>query len=187
MTEANSVVLRSLRISTTLPMGLTNLQMTDGRHEVTHHQHHQVHFPRRFLLGSRIRMRMHQRALVFFRTHVFKQPNELAAHKPLVIEPQDEPAPSKPIEPEVVHAVLFGIRPTRLLLPHSDDKIFSGTDEDVSSIRDGFTAWAMSDPSTALQLASKGCAKPIFREALERRLFSPTKIPFRQLRAQPFT
>ena len=38
-----------------------------------------------------------------------------------------------------------------------------------------YPAWAMSDPSTALwhHLASKGCAKPIFREAVERRHFSP--------------
>ena len=161
-------MLRSLRISTTSPMVLTNLQMTDGRHEVTHHQHHHVYGPRPNLLGSRIRMRMHQRALVFFGSHVVKQPNELAAHKPLVTEPQDEPAPSKQIVLEVVHAVPFGIRPKRLLLPHSDDTIFSETDEHVSSIRDGYTAWAMSDASTALlcQLASEGCAKPIYREAL---------------------
>ena len=56
------------------------------------------------------------------RTHVFKQPNELAAHKPLVVEPQDEPAPSKPIELEVTHAGQNGIRPKRLPLPHTDEK-----------------------------------------------------------------
>ena len=48
-----------------VPVVLTNLRMTDGRHEVTHHQHHHVYDPRRNLLGSRIQMRMHQRALGF--------------------------------------------------------------------------------------------------------------------------
>ena len=65
--------------------------------------------------------------------------------------------------------------PKRLLLQHSDDEILSGIDEDVSSIRDGHTVWAISDPATTLErhLLSKGGAKPIYRDVHDRRHFSP--------------
>ena len=94
---------------------------------------------------------------------------------PLVIEPLDVPAPSERIVPEVIHPVQCGIAPKRLLLPHLDDEILSGVDKDVSSIRDGYTAWAISDPATALErhLVSKGSARPIYRDASDRRHFSP--------------
>ena len=36
--------------------------------------------------------------------------------------------------------------PKRLPLPHPDDEILSGHEEDVSSIQDGYTAWVMTDP-----------------------------------------
>ena len=70
---------------------------------------------------------------------------------PLAIEPLDVPAPSEPMVLEVIHSVQCGITPKRLLLPNSDDEILSRTDEDVSSIRDGFSARAISDPSTTLE------------------------------------
>ena len=97
--------------------------------------------------------------------------------------------------PEVIHPVQYGITPKRLLSPHSVDKILSGIDEDVSSIRDGYTAWAISDPSATLErhLASKESAKPTCRDANERRhYFSPSPLPpakilLRQQRAQPRT
>ena len=147
---ANPVVLRSLRISTTSPYGA--YKPTDDGWQTrggsppappclrsTPQSSWQPHSNANASKGSWV-----------LRTHVFKQPNELAAHKPLVVEPQDEPAPSKPIELEVPHAVQYGIKPKRLPLPHTDEKFFSGIDEDVSFIRDGYTAWAMSDPFTAL-------------------------------------
>ena len=54
---------------------------------------------------------------------------------------------------------------------------YSGIDEDVSSRRDGFSAWAISDPATTLErhVASKGSAKPIYRDADDRRHFPPSQ------------
>ena len=44
-----------------------------------------------------------------FRKHVFKQPNELPADMPVVMEPPDVPAPLEPTVPEVIHPVQYGI------------------------------------------------------------------------------
>ena len=63
------------------------------------------------------------------------------AGTPLVIEPLDVPALSERVVPEVIHPVQHGIIPIRLPLPRPDDEILSGCDENVSSIRDGHTAW----------------------------------------------
>ena len=119
--------------------------------------------------------------LLGFRGHIFKQPDEPAAAKPMFLGPPDVPAPSEPIVPEIVHPVQCGITPKRPLLRHSDTDILSYIDEEISSIRNGYTAWVMSDPSTTLErhLARKGCAKSIFHEAYERN-FSPAQIPLRQ-------
>ena len=54
-----------------------------------------------------------------FRMHVFKQPDEPAAVEPVVLGPPDEPAMSKPLVPEIVHPVQYGI------LPHLDTEIRS--------------------------------------------------------------
>ena len=147
---ANPIVLRSPWISTTSLMVLSNLQMTDGTHQVFH-------------MSS-------------------NSQTKLAADKPVVIEPYDEPAPSKPIVLEVSIPSNMGSHPNGC----SDDEILSCIDENVTSIRHGNTAWAMSDPATTLerQMARNGCAKPNIREPYER---SQTKIPFRQQRAKPFT
>ena len=53
--------------------------------------------------------------------------------KPVVL---DEPAPSKPIVPEIVCSVQYGITPKRPLFPNSDTEILSFIDEDIESIRD---------------------------------------------------
>ena len=108
-----------------------------------------------------------------FRKHVFKQPDEPAACKTVVLETPAEPAAPKPSVPEIVLPVQCEITPKRLLLLLTE--ILSCIDEDVSSIRDGYTAWVMSDPSTTLErhLASRRSAEPIFREAHERRNCSP--------------
>ena len=104
--------------------------------------------------------------------------------------PPDEPAASKPAVPEIVHLIQHGTAPKRLLLPHSDTEILSHTDDDISPIRDGYTAWVMSDATTTRQrhMACKGCAVPAFRKAHERRNPSPqpkyrfdTSVPNRLL------
>ena len=61
--------------------------------------------------------------------------------------------------------------PNRLLLPHPDDEILSGSEEDVSSIRDGYTVWVKVDPASILErhLDSVNSANPTFREAQDRR------------------
>ena len=96
----------------------------------------------------------------------------------LVIEPPDVPAPSEGTVPEVIHPVQCGVAPKGLLLPHSDDEILSGIVEDVSSIRDGYTARSISDPATAFERhsANKRSAEPIYRDVCDRwHLFSSQK------------
>ena len=65
--------------------------------------------------------------------------------------------------------------PNRLLLPHPDDEMLSGSEEDVSSIRDGYTVWVMVDLASILErhLVILNSAKPTFREAQDRRHSSP--------------
>ena len=91
------------------------------------------------------------------------------------VDPLDAPAPSTPSVRDSIHPVQFGIFPNRLLLPHLDDEILPGYEEDVSSIRDGYTAWVKVDPASTLErhLVSLGSANPIFREAQDRRHSSP--------------
>ena len=50
---------------------------------------------------------------------------------------QDTPATSTSCAHESIHHVQRGIMPIRLSLPHLDDEILSGCEEDVSSIQDG--------------------------------------------------
>ena len=59
---------------------------------------------------------------------------------PVVVESLDTPAPLTPCVHESTHPVQFGIMPKRLPLPHPDDEILSGYEEDLSSIQDGYTA-----------------------------------------------
>ena len=49
------------------------------------------------------------------------------------------------------HPVQFGIFPSRLLLPYTDDEILAGYEEDASSIRDGRTALVKVDPASSLE------------------------------------
>ena len=85
------------------------------------------------------------------------------------------PAPSTSRFRDAIHPVQFGIFPNRLLLPHPDDEMLSGSEEDVSSIRDGYTVWVMVDLASILErhLVISNSAKPIFREAQDRRHSSP--------------
>ena len=104
--------------------------------------------------------------------------NQLTAERMIrthVLGPLDEPAALKPVVPEIVHPIQYGITPTRLLLPHSDTEILSYNDDDISSIRDGYTAWVMSDASTTRErhMACTSSAVFAFRKANERRNRSP--------------
>ena len=92
-------------ISNTSLMVHINLLTMDDTHHSTRHQHHQVYLVRRSLPGSLIRMQKEAQGSWVFRRHVFKQPDEPAAVKPVVLGPLDEASPSKPIVPEIVHLV----------------------------------------------------------------------------------
>ena len=124
----NPIVRRSRWTPTTSPMAHRNLWMTEGIHLVIHHLYHLVYVPRRNRRGNRNASKC---SWVFNRNE--KQPNELTGGMPLVIEPLDEPGPSEPNVPEVINPVQHGIAPKRLLLRHSDAKILSAIDEDISS------------------------------------------------------
>ena len=50
-----------------------------------------------------------------------------------------------------IHPKQYGAFPRRMVLPYSYGEILSGYEKDVSSIRDGFTAWVKSDPETILR------------------------------------
>ena len=109
-----------------------------------------------------------------FREHVFNKSDELAAGMPVVIEPLDVPAPSEPTIPQLIHPVQYGITPTRLHLPHSDDEILSLVSTKMSRPHEmDLQLGRYPDPSTTLErhLASKGSAKPIYRDACDRRHF----------------
>ena len=101
-------------------------------------------------------------------TNTTQNPSVFRRH---VLGPPDEPATLKPAVPEIVHPIQHGITPKRLLLPHSDTEILTRIDDDISSIRDGYTAWVMSDATTMRErhLACKGGEVRAFRKAHERR------------------
>ena len=88
-----------------------------------------------------------------------------------MLGPPGEPAALKPVVPEIVHPIQYGIAAKRSLLFHSDTEILSCIDDDISSTRDGFSAWVMSDATTTreLHMACKSSAVPAFRKANERR------------------
>ena len=101
---------------------------------------------------------------------------------PVIVERLEVPSSSEqalaPMENtvlDVVRPVRYGIVPERITLPRPDGEILSGYDEDVSSIRDGYALWGLTDPSFALlrHLVTSGSAKPVFRCAHDRRLSSP--------------
>ena len=104
-----------------------------------------------------------------------RKPTEPPEDTPVDVESLDTPAPSTSCLHESVHPVQFGIMPKRLPLPHPDDEILSGHEEDVSSIQDGYTAWVMTDPELILErhLVSKSGAMTIYRDSHDRRHSSP--------------
>ena len=62
-------------------------------------------------------------------------------------------------------------------MPQLDTEIPTHIDDDISSIRDGYTALVMSDATTTRErhMACKGGAVPAFRKAYERR--NPSHLP----------
>ena len=94
-----------------------------------------------------------------------------------VVGLSDEPPTLKPVVPEIVHRIQYGIAPKRLLLPYSDTEILSYIDDDISSIRDGNTAWVVSDATSTREhhMACRSSAVPEFRKANERRNPSPQR------------
>ena len=57
------------------------------------------------------------------------QRRTLGSSRDMCRRPPDEPAVVKPVVPEIVHPVQYGITPQRLLLPHSDTEILSHMDD----------------------------------------------------------
>ena len=80
-----------------------------------------------------------------FNRYFLSKPTEPQEGTPMVVESLDTPAPSTSRFRDAIHPVQFGIFPNRLLLPHPDDEMLSGSEEDVSSIRDGYTVWVKVD------------------------------------------
>ena len=83
-----------------------------------------------------------------------------------------------------IHTKQFGAFLRRLVLPYPYEEILSGYEEDVSSIRDGFTAWVKSEPETILRrhVVDVTRASAAFRKTLS---FLP-RVSLQQRHAQPF-
>ena len=74
--------------------------------------------------------------------------------------PPDEPITLKLAIPEVIHPIQYGSSPQRLLFPRSHIEILTLFNDDMSSIRDDYTAWVTADPTTILarHMTNKGNA-----------------------------
>ena len=97
-------------------------------------------------------------------------------------EPLGAPVPPKTRVRNFAHPVQFGIFPKRLSLLYPDEEILSGYEEDVLSIRDGFSAWVKADPETILRrhFVNAESANPAFREGTrEETLSIPRRMPLR--------
>ena len=130
-------------------------------------QHHQDYHPRRILPGSLIQVRMQRRT-----------PESSAD---MCLDRRTSQRRFKPVVPEIVYPIQHGITPKRLLLPHSDTEILSHIDDDISSIRDGYTVWVMSDAGTTRErhMACKRlCSTCIPRGQREKESFSQPKYRF---------
>ena len=70
-----------------------------------------------------------------------------------------------------IHPKQYGAFPRRIVLPFPDSEILPGHEEDVSSIRDEFTAWVKSDNETSLKrhVVDSKCIYPAYREAPARK------------------
>ena len=92
----------------------------------------------------------------------------------MIVEPLDTPASSTFRVRCAIHPVQFGIFPNRLILPHPDDEVLSDYEEDVSSMRDGYTAEVEADPRFYLRTPLCQFNRiPSSMLAQDRRLSSP--------------
>ena len=91
-------------------------------------------------------------------------------------EPLGATVPLKSRAGNFIHPVQVCLLPKRFSLPYPNAEILSGCEEDVSSIRDGFSAWVKSSPETILHrhIADAKGAHPAFRKAPVRK-HSPSK------------
>ena len=87
----------------------------------------------------------------------------------------DMPAPVTPCSRVHSPRPIWNYADRTFSLPHPDDEIPSGSEEDVSSMQDGGTAWVMADPASTLErhLVIKDGAKPIHRDSHDKRHCSP--------------
>ena len=147
---ANHIVLRSLWTPTTSFLTHWNLRTTDGIRLVSHHMYHLVYFPRRNRLVNRIRMRLHWRALGYSEDMSSNSQTSCGRHATghwatgrassvWTNSTWGCPSRSECVVPE------------RLPLPQKGDEILSGIDEDVSSIRDGYSTVGIFDPASTVE------------------------------------
>ena len=73
------------------------------------------------------------------------KPADTQESTPLIVESAQQRL-QQPVFP--IQFILYSLAffPNDPFLPHPDDEILSGYEEDVSSIRDGYTAWVKADP-----------------------------------------
>ena len=105
--------------------------------------------------------------------------------RPHVPGPPDEPLTLKPYVPRILHNIHCGTPPRRPQLHRSDSEILTHFDEDISSIRDGYTAWVVSDAAATrnchiVNKSARGIA-PAFRKASEKKSMLDNSKPNRQL------
>ena len=86
-------------------------------------------------------------------------------------EKAEEPLPLLKRVCNYIHPKQHSPFPERLKLPNPDEEIFSGNEEDVSFIRDGFTTWEKADFNTILERHAVDIRKALaeFREASARK------------------
>ena len=124
---------------------------TAGTLRVNCHLSLQVFLPRPNHLGNHTQTRVRRRVPGFLKGFSSASPQSRKRAHQWSFESLDAPAPLAPCVRDSTHPVQFGIFPKRLFLPQPDDEILSGYDEDVSSVRDGYSAWVKMDPASTLE------------------------------------
>ena len=96
--------------------------------------------------------------------------------RPHVPGPPDEPLTLKPYVPRIIHNIQYRPPPQRLQPYRSDHEILTNFDDDVSSTRNGFTAWVESDAAVTrsrhLANSSPSGTALVFRKASEKKSMS---------------
>ena len=79
-----------------------------------------------------------------------------------------------------IHPKKLSPFPERLKLPYPDEEILSGSEEDVSFIRDGHTTWVKADPNDTLERHMVDVRKALaeYREASVRRHHTSGQVYF---------